>query len=135
MKSLLTCTYAVLAGLSILTTGIALAKNKADITVAVIPKVAVPFFDDCNTGATEAAKAMASDGYSVFADGCHRCHAERKGKVANRYIGEFGSKRIGQVDNMVELNDLLLMLAAGDHRSHNEQKENESAGLRSEYHF
>ncbi|HMG50532.1 MAG TPA: substrate-binding domain-containing protein, partial [Inquilinus sp.] len=28
------------------------------ITIAVIPKVAVPFFDDCNTGAAEAAKAL-----------------------------------------------------------------------------
>jgi ribose transport system substrate-binding protein len=58
MKSLLNCTSAVLAGLWILTTGTALAKNQADITVAVIPKVAVPFFDDCNTGATEAAKDL-----------------------------------------------------------------------------
>ncbi len=58
MKSLLNCTYAVLAGLSILTTGAALAKDKADITVAVIPKVAVPFFDDCNKGAAEAAKDL-----------------------------------------------------------------------------
>ncbi len=29
-----------------------------DITVAVVPKVAVPFFDDCNTGAQEAAEAL-----------------------------------------------------------------------------
>jgi ribose transport system substrate-binding protein len=58
MKSLLNCTYAVLAGLSILTTGAAMAKDKADITVAVIPKVAVPFFDDCNKGAAEAAKDL-----------------------------------------------------------------------------
>lgn len=28
-----------------------------DITIAVVPKVAVPFFDDCNTGAAAAAKA------------------------------------------------------------------------------
>ena len=33
------------------------AKDAKDITIAVIPKVAVPFFDDCNTGAAEAAKA------------------------------------------------------------------------------
>jgi len=58
MKSLLNCTYAVLAGLSILTTGAAMAKDKADIRVAVIPKVAVPFFDDCNKGAAEAAKDL-----------------------------------------------------------------------------
>ena len=30
----------------------------ADITVAVVPKVAVPFFDDCNNGAAAAAKAL-----------------------------------------------------------------------------
>lgn len=30
----------------------------ADITVAVVPKVAVPFFDDCNTGAKSAADAL-----------------------------------------------------------------------------
>jgi ribose transport system substrate-binding protein len=29
-----------------------------DITIAVIPKVAVPFFDDCNTGAQAAADAL-----------------------------------------------------------------------------
>lgn len=32
------------------------AKDAKDITVAVVPKVAVPFFDDCNTGAKEAAQ-------------------------------------------------------------------------------
>src|SRR5258708_26550969 len=58
MKGFLNCTYAVLAGLSILTTGAALAKDKAAITVAVIPKVAVPFFYDCNKGAAEAAKDL-----------------------------------------------------------------------------
>lgn len=31
------------------------AKDAKDISVAVVPKVAVPFFDDCNTGAKEAA--------------------------------------------------------------------------------
>lgn len=29
-----------------------------DITIAVVPKVAVPFFDDCNTGAAAAAEAL-----------------------------------------------------------------------------
>lgn len=29
-----------------------------DITIAVVPKVAVPFFDDCNTGAQAAAEAL-----------------------------------------------------------------------------
>ncbi|WP_423228458.1 sugar-binding protein [Rhizobium tumorigenes] len=32
-----------------------------DITIAVVPKVAVPFFDDCNKGAQEAAKAAGVD--------------------------------------------------------------------------
>jgi ribose transport system substrate-binding protein len=58
MKSLLNCTSAVLAGLWVLTIGTALAKSQADITVAVIPKVAVPFFDDCNKGASEEAKDL-----------------------------------------------------------------------------
>lgn len=31
---------------------------KKDITVALVPKVAVPFFDDCNTGGKEAAEAL-----------------------------------------------------------------------------
>ena len=34
------------------------AKDNADITIAVVPKVAVPFFDDCNTGAQKAADAL-----------------------------------------------------------------------------
>jgi ribose transport system substrate-binding protein len=29
-----------------------------DITIAVVPKVAVPFFDDCNKGASDEAKAL-----------------------------------------------------------------------------
>jgi ribose transport system substrate-binding protein len=33
------------------------AKDAKDIVIAVIPKVAVPFFDDCNHGAADAAKA------------------------------------------------------------------------------
>jgi ribose transport system substrate-binding protein len=33
------------------------AKEAKDIVIAVIPKVAVPFFDDCNKGAKEAADA------------------------------------------------------------------------------
>ncbi|WP_413197385.1 sugar-binding protein [Pararobbsia alpina] len=32
------------------------AKDAKDISVAVVPKVAVPFFDDCNTGAKDAAQ-------------------------------------------------------------------------------
>ena len=34
------------------------AASAQDITIAVIPKVAVPFFDDCNTGAKQAADAL-----------------------------------------------------------------------------
>lgn len=48
----------ILAAVPILVAGDALAKDAKDITVAVIPKVAVPFFDDCNTGAANAAKAL-----------------------------------------------------------------------------
>ncbi len=33
------------------------AKDAKDTTIAVIPKVAVPFFDDCNKGADQAARA------------------------------------------------------------------------------
>ncbi len=33
------------------------AKDAKDIMIAVVPKVAVPFFDDCNHGAADAAKA------------------------------------------------------------------------------
>jgi ribose transport system substrate-binding protein len=40
-----------------LATTVASAKDAKDIVIAVIPKVAVPFFDDCNKGAAEAAKA------------------------------------------------------------------------------
>jgi ribose transport system substrate-binding protein len=47
----------VLVALTMLMAGDALAKDAKDIVVAVIPKVAVPFFDDCNTGAAAAAKA------------------------------------------------------------------------------
>lgn len=36
----------------------ATASLAEDITVAVVPKVAVPFFDDCNTGAAEVANAL-----------------------------------------------------------------------------
>lgn len=36
----------------------ATAKDMKDIRIAVIPKVAVPFFDDCNNGAKEAAAKL-----------------------------------------------------------------------------
>ncbi len=48
---------ALLAALPWMAIPAASAKDAKDITVAVIPKVAVPFFDDCNTGASEASKA------------------------------------------------------------------------------
>jgi ribose transport system substrate-binding protein len=38
--------------------GNVLAKDLKDLKIAVIPKVAVPFFDDCNTGAKNAASAL-----------------------------------------------------------------------------
>jgi ribose transport system substrate-binding protein len=44
--------------LPLLTAAAAQAKDPKDITIAVIPKVAVPFFDDCNTGASQEAKAL-----------------------------------------------------------------------------
>lgn len=37
------------------------AVGQEDITIAVIPKIAVPFFDDVNTGAQEAAEALGVD--------------------------------------------------------------------------
>lgn len=46
---------AALVTFSMLAATTAVAK---DITVAVVPKVAVPFFDDCNTGAQEAADKL-----------------------------------------------------------------------------
>ena len=48
---------ALLAALPLIATMPASAKDAKDIVIAVIPKVAVPFFDDCNTGAAAAAKA------------------------------------------------------------------------------
>ncbi|CAB3765647.1 sugar-binding protein [Paraburkholderia solisilvae] len=53
-------TGAALALLAIfaLTAGAADAKDAKDITIAVIPKVAVPFFDDCNHGAQAAASKL-----------------------------------------------------------------------------
>ncbi|MCW6512325.1 sugar-binding protein [Lichenifustis flavocetrariae] len=47
---------ALLSALPLGATTAAFAKDAKDIVIAVIPKVAVPFFDDCNTGAATAAK-------------------------------------------------------------------------------
>lgn len=57
MSTLKRFTVAALLAGAALGLGPARAKDAKDITVAVIPKVAVPFFDDCNKGAAEAAKA------------------------------------------------------------------------------
>ncbi len=56
MKQLATAAAALIAVAAL--TGAARAKDAKDITVAVVPKVAVPFFDDCNKGAGEEAKAL-----------------------------------------------------------------------------
>jgi ribose transport system substrate-binding protein len=49
---------ALLIAMPVFAASAAHAKDAKDIVVAVIPKVAVPFFDDCNTGAGDAAKAL-----------------------------------------------------------------------------
>ncbi len=48
---------ALLAALPVCGATAVSAKDAKDIVIAVIPKVAVPFFDDCNNGAAAAAKA------------------------------------------------------------------------------
>ncbi len=48
---------AMLAALPLCAATAVFAKDAKDIVIAVIPKVAVPFFDDCNNGAAAAAKA------------------------------------------------------------------------------
>ena len=53
MRTKITSVFAALAGLTMLAGTVA----AQDITIAVVPKVAVPFFDDCNTGAKAAAEA------------------------------------------------------------------------------
>ena len=56
MKSLQISLYALLVAMPILAASTAFAKDAKDISVAVIPKVAVPFFDDCNTGAKQSGR-------------------------------------------------------------------------------
>ena len=58
MKSFHSSLRAAMLALPLFAAGHALAKDAKDIVVAVIPKVAVPFFDDCNTGAAAAAKTL-----------------------------------------------------------------------------
>ena len=55
MRTLVKTTFAATVLAALLGSAAAMA---ADITVAVVPKVAVPFFDDCNNGAAAAAKAL-----------------------------------------------------------------------------
>ncbi|WP_193176979.1 sugar-binding protein [Oricola nitratireducens] len=54
---LLRASMKALVAMTVLAAAGTIAQAK-DITVAVVPKVAVPFFDDCNTGAAEAAKKL-----------------------------------------------------------------------------
>ena len=56
MKSVI-ASWKALAAVAVLASAGSAAQAK-DITVAVVPKVAVPFFDDCNNGAAAAAKAQ-----------------------------------------------------------------------------
>lgn len=55
MKTLIKTARAAIITMAMLAGTAAVAQ---DITIAVIPKVAVPFFDDCNTGAQAAADAL-----------------------------------------------------------------------------
>ena len=54
MKTFIKTARAAMVTMAVLAGSSAMAQ---DITIAVIPKVAVPFFDDCNTGAQAAADA------------------------------------------------------------------------------
>lgn len=58
MRNILNVTRAVAVAATVFSAGSAMAKDAGDITIAVIPKVAVPFFDDCNAGADAAAKTL-----------------------------------------------------------------------------
>lgn len=55
MKNFIKTARAAMVTMAMLTGTAAVAQ---DITIAVVPKVAVPFFDDCNTGAQSAADAL-----------------------------------------------------------------------------
>ena len=55
MKNFIKTARAAMVTVAMLTGTAAVAQ---DITIAVVPKVAVPFFDDCNTGAQAAADAL-----------------------------------------------------------------------------
>jgi ribose transport system substrate-binding protein len=60
MKPIIRMLTAALLAAPLLYAGSASAQDHK-LTIAVIPKVAVPFFDDCNTGAAEAAKSLGVD--------------------------------------------------------------------------
>lgn len=55
MKTLIKTARVALMGVALMSGAAAWAQ---DITIAVVPKVAVPFFDDCNNGAQEAADRL-----------------------------------------------------------------------------
>ncbi|RWM08236.1 sugar-binding protein [Mesorhizobium sp.] len=55
MRIFMKAARAAMASIAILAGTAAFAQ---DVTIAVVPKVAVPFFDDCNTGAKTAADAL-----------------------------------------------------------------------------
>lgn len=58
MRNILKLTHAAAIAAALMGATAAMAKDASEITVAVVPKVAVPFFDDCNAGAQEAANAL-----------------------------------------------------------------------------
>lgn len=58
MRNLVKLAHATLFAATMLGAGAATAADNGDLTIAVVPKVAVPFFDDCNAGAQEAADAL-----------------------------------------------------------------------------
>ncbi|WP_428646473.1 sugar-binding protein [Roseibium sp.] len=57
MRKLFKFAHATAFAAAMFCAGSASAGNE-DLTIAVVPKVAVPFFDDCNAGAKEAAEAL-----------------------------------------------------------------------------
>ncbi len=58
MRNLVKFAHATVFAAAMLGAGAATAADNGDLTIAVVPKVAVPFFDDCNAGAQEAADAL-----------------------------------------------------------------------------
>ncbi|MCX2721152.1 sugar-binding protein [Roseibium salinum] len=58
MRNLVKFAHATAFTVAMLWAGAASAADNSNLTVAVVPKVAVPFFDDCNAGAQGAAEAL-----------------------------------------------------------------------------